>query len=53
MSNIQEFYNLHNEYREIMTMNSHIKGRPLILILFLIAFFLVIFRLSNKSESAK
>jgi len=52
-NNIQEFYNKNYEYREMMPLNVQLKARPLILILFLVAFFLMLFRLSKRSESVK
>jgi hypothetical protein len=41
------------EFREIISLNMQLKGKPIIAILFACMFALVIFRLSKKSENSK
>lgn len=51
--NIHEFYNNNYEFREMISLNVQMKARPLIAILFIVAFIIVLYRLSKKSESSK
>ena len=51
--NIHEFYNNNYEFREMISLNVQMKARPLIAILFIVAFIIVLYRLSKKSENSK
>lgn len=52
-SSIADFYNKNYEFRELYTLNIHMKSRPLVTVLFVLLFAIVTFRLSKRSEQSR